>query len=554
MKIKTVFKFLALTVVAVLYSCSSDDDNGIVTDENVVKSDAEANALVNGAYSPLQTLSSSFSFLVEIATEAGISFEGEENEAGPEVSRLEVQPTNWYAVKVYNRLYKVIGLANDAIEKISASDAVSESAKEQTIGKAKLLRGLSYSYLVELYGEVPLVLQTGTTVTTRSSIDEVYTQIVKDLSEAADLLPEYDSNPVNPSKGSANALLARAYLAWGYVPLSQSELETIASSKQDPEFRINRDRLSKAVAYSDSVINSGRYELLSDYTKIFGRTNESKAPEHIFTIRHDGDAVDAQGNHQTHCAFTFAFDIEKDNHLSPADIDLYNNWDSADSIRRDFSYTTYIVNPEEKYDELTTVPSYVVKDKSGYAGYYFLPPVTLPRWGKGVDRSYENSVNHAITTNEVDRIEIRYAEVLLIKAEALVELGRADEALPLINKIRERAYGNSEHNLTVATREAVRDEWKKEFVYEQKYWFNLVRWKKLISSVQTVKDFEHFDDSYAVAGETGRDGYTVNAFFAKVYKHLHAKYNNICAKHYRFPIPTGEKGEDLGVTPQNPGY
>ena len=55
-------------------------------------------------------------------------------------------------------------------------------------------------------------------------------------------------------------------------------------------------------------------------------------------------------------------------------------------------------------------------------------------------------------------------------------------------------------------------------------------------------------------GNIGRDGRVVNAFFAKVNKHLHSKYNNIKGKHYRFPIPTGEKGEDLGIIPQNPGY
>ena len=66
--------------------------------------------------------------------------------------------------------------------------------------------------------------------------------------------------------------------------------------------------------------------------------------------------------------------------------------------------------------------------------------------------------------------------------------------------------------------------------------------------------FEHFDDSYKVAGETGRDGEIVNSFFAKVYKHLHAKYDNVKGKHYRFPIPLGEKGQDLGIVPQNPGY
>lgn len=539
MKRLVLFKaLLALVLFVASTSCSDkDDDSSIVGGTSVVKSDEEAVALVNGVYGPLQTVSSSFSFLIESATEGTISFEGEENEAGPEVSRFETKPTTWYAVKVYSRLFQAVGTSNDAIEKISGSSAVSDVTKKVTIARAKFLRGLSYSYLVQLFGEVPLVLQTGTSVKTRSSINDVYTQIVKDLTEAEADLPEYDSSPIIPSKGAANAILARVYLAWGHNPLTQDQLTEIANSSSDPvHVHVDNTKLAKAVEYADKVINSGKYSLLTDYTKLFGRSNESKAPEHIFTIRHDGDAIDAQGNHQTHCAFTFAFDLTKDNHIGPSDVNQHDNWDVADT-RREFSITTYLENPQENNK-----------------GYYFLPPVTLPRFGKGIDRSYENSVNHAITTNEVDRIEIRYAEVLLIKAEALSESGKTNEALPLVNQVRERAYGNTAHNLASLTIDDVRKEWGYEFVYEQKNWLNLVRWKTLIATVKTVKNFEHFDDSYKTAGATGRDGNTVNAFFAKVYKHLHAKYDNVKGKHYRFPIPTGEKGEDLGITPQNPGY
>ena len=529
---------LALVLLVAFASCNDKDDDGSIVDgTSVLKSDAEAIALVNGVYGPLQTVSSSFSFLIESATEGTISFEGEENEAGPEVSRFETKPTTWYPVKVYSRLYQAVGTSNDAIEKISASSAVSEATRKVSIARAKFLRGLSYSYLVQLFGEVPLVLQTGTSIKTRSSINDVYTQIVKDLTEAEADLPDYDSSPIIPSKGAANAILARVYLAWGHNPLTQDQLAEIANSSSDPvHVHVDNAKLNKAVEYADKVINSGKYSLLSDYTKLFGRSNESKAPEHIFTIRHDGDAVDAQGNHQTHCAFTFAFDLTKDNHIGPSNVKQHDDWDVADT-RREFSYTTYLENPQENNK-----------------GYYFLPPVTLPRFGKGIDRSYSNSVNHAITTNEVDRIEIRYAEVLLIKAEALAEAGKTSEALPLVNQIRERAYGNTLHNLKSLTVNDVRKEWGYEFVYEQKNWLNLVRWKTLIATVKTVKDFENFDDSYKTAGGIGKDGNTVNAFFAKVYKHLHAKYDNVRVKHYRFPIPTGEKGEDLGITPQNPGY
>lgn len=535
-----------------LTSCSDDSGTKTVDGDDVVTTDAQALSLVNGAYGPLQTLSSSITFLVEISTEAGISFEGEESEAGPLVSRLEHDATTWYPVKVFNRFYSSIGTLNDAIDKIDASSKVSATAKKQYIAKAKLLRGLSYSWLVQLYGEVPVVTKSGESIEghTRNSIDEVYNQIISDLKDAESDLPQaYDSDPREATKYVAEALLARTYFTWAFNPLTQSQVEAIKTSKTDPELTINSDRLEEAVKYADLVINSGNYELLDDFTKLYGRANESNksgGKEHIFTISHDGDSKDQQGNHQTHCAFTFPFELAKDNHLTPADIELYTDWqtrDLKDSIRRNWSYTTYVENYEE-----------------GNKGYYYLPPITLPRWGKGVDRSYTNSENETILENDVDRIEIRYAEILLIKAEALVELGKdLDVALDLLNQLQDRAKAT---RYTVANRDNVRQEWEDEFVYDQKSWINRVRWKNLISSVQKVKNYTHFNTSSSTAGPLVKlyedDGvtevYKNEAFFAKIHNHLQAKYNNISGKFYRFPIPTGEKGQDLNILPQNPGY
>ena len=110
MKKSTLLKLLLSAAISVaFYSCKDDKNENIIDSENVIKSNEDALALVNGAYGPLQTLSSSFSFIIESATEGTISFEGEENEAGPEVSRFETKPTTWYAIKVYSRLYQVKG-------------------------------------------------------------------------------------------------------------------------------------------------------------------------------------------------------------------------------------------------------------------------------------------------------------------------------------------------------------------------------------------------------------------------------------------------------------
>ena len=541
---------LATTLSFGFVSCSSSDDdnsgnNNQVTDENVVADDASALSLVNGVYSHWQPLSSSFSFIIELNSNKLISFEGEESEAGPVNSRFEQEPTTWYQVKIFNHLFLGIAQDNEAIATIDNSlkaGKVSQAGYNAAVGKAKFLRALAYLKLTQLWGEVPVFTEKGGSTTERKSIDEVFAQIVADLTDAEQLLKNYDGDPRVPSKQAAQALLARAYLVWGDNPLSAAEVQAIANGQTDPQFSKTDSRLEKAVAYADKVISSGLLKLDPDYTKLYGRDYESNkrgTNEHLFTIAHDGDKVDAQGNHQTHCSWTFPFQNGENgngytqNHTEVADDDLYDDWkrEQPNDKRLAETYFVEIKNPEDGKT------------------YHYYSPVYTPINGKGVDQSYENSENLEITKNSVDRIEIRYAEVLLTKAEALVQLGRNSEAAEPFNQLRRRA-GIAE--VSAPTFDQIKREWDYEFTYEQFSVLNSYRWKDLIASVKKVSAYKHFADDWKTSlGNT----YTADqeAYFTKVHNHLRAKYNNVRGKHYRQPIPTGLSGEDLGIA-QNPGY
>ena len=541
---------LATTLSFGFVSCSSSDDdnsgnNNQVTDENVVADDASALSLVNGVYSHWQPLSSSFSFIIELNSNKLISFEGEESEAGPVNSRFEQEPTTWYQVKIFNHLFLGIAQDNEAIATIDNSlkaGKVSQAGYNAAVGKAKFLRALAYLKLTQLWGEVPVFTEKGGSTTERKSIDEVFAQIVADLTDAEQLLKNYDGDPRVPSKQAAQALLARAYLVWGDNPLSAAEVQAIANGQTDPQFSKTDSRLEKAVAYADKVISSGLLKLDPDYTKLYGRDYESNkrgTNEHLFTIAHDGDKVDAQGNHQTHCSWTFPFQNGENgngytqNHTEVADDDLYDDWkrEQPNDKRLAETYFVEIKNPEDGKT------------------YHYYSPVYTPINGKGVDQSYENSENLEITKNSVDRIEIRYAEVLLTKAEALVQLGRNSEAADPFNQLRRRA-GIAE--VSAPTFDQIKREWDYEFTYEQFSVLNSYRWKDLIASVKKVSAYKHFADDWKTSlGNT----YTADqeAYFTKVHNHLRAKYNNVRGKHYRQPIPTGLSGEDLGIA-QNPGY
>lgn len=549
---KNSFFVLALfaLVSTISVSCSDDNNDDPInpTGGSSVKTRAEAEGLANAVYGPLQTLSSSYTFLVESGTETTISFEEvDDSKDGPQVSLFETTPNNWYPIKVFNRLYKSIGAANLAIEEIEAANTgagLTDADKALFVARSKFIRGYNYFQLVQLFGEVPLVLSSKSTEKSRASIDDVYAQIVKDLTEASPDLPQFDANKSNPSQGAVNTVLAKVYLTWGQKPLTADEIAAISGTTDPVKPAPDTDKLRKAVEYADLVISSGNYQLLSDYNAIWGVANENNA-EVIFSIHHDGDGIDAQGNHQTHCGFTWPKSARTDPHLSYADITLENRIPSDYDTRKLYSYVTRVEYTDAVVDTLTW-------------------PVSIVRPGKWIHRT-EDGTHRALDEqpNSIDHIDFRYAEVLLIKAEALFFLNRVDEALPLINQIRERAFGGHyEHGgrLSTLTAETIYNEWDYEFAQEQKHWFNLTRWRTLLSQIKnTVPNYEYYKPEYKSA-ESIKSAFpevanTVNAaFYARVHKHLHAKVDNLHGKLYRFPIPLSEDYTSLDVTPQNPGY
>ena len=539
---------IAATLLAGFSSCDKNDDiveQLIIDENNVVDDDASAVALVNGIYAHWQPLSSSFSFIIELNSNKLISFEGTEDKEGPLNSRFEQGPDTWYQIKIFNHLLLGVAQANDAIITINNSKAlgkVSEAGYNAAVGKAKFLRGLANLKLAQLWGEIPVFTEEGGSTTERQSLDKVFAQIIKDLTDAESLLLNYNGDPRIPSKQAAQALLARTYLVLGDNPLTYDQVADIASTQTDPEFTTTPAYLEKAVEYADKVINSGLLALAPDFSKLYGRDYESNKlgqNEHLFTIAHDGDKVDAQGNHQTHCSWTFPFQNGQNgkrysqNHTEVADDDLYDDWkaEQTNDKRLAKTYLTEVFNPE---DSLT---------------YKYYSPVYTPVNGKGVDQSYDNSENLEIKQNSVDRIEIRYAEVLLIKAEALVQLGRVAEAVAPFNQLRTRAgiEGVTANTLNL---EVIKREWDYEFTYEQFSLYNNLRWKDLITSVKKVSHYKHFADDWEDKQEfTDAE----RQYFEKVHNHLKAKYNNVKGRNYRQPIPLGLSREDLGIA-QNPGF
>ncbi|MDR1372965.1 MAG: RagB/SusD family nutrient uptake outer membrane protein [Dysgonamonadaceae bacterium] len=558
-------KYLSIALAALFslsFNACSDDDKGgeIITDEfPVPETSTEATALVNKVYGPLQTLSSSYSFFLENATETTVCFEDIDGVDGPQISEFLTNDKNWYVTKIFNRLYSSINAANTAVDRIEKANAEAVSTAgnpaygvagvkaAELIARAKFVRGYNYFQLVQFFGEVPVFTAYKPAAeerTARVSIDNVYQQIVADLTAAINDLPEYSADKSVPSKLAAKAILAKVYLTWGSKPLSLSEVAAIENQAGDPaKPATDNNKLALAISYANDVINSGKYELQADFNTIWGVGSENNS-EVIYAIHHDGDGIDAQGNHQTHCGYTYPKDERAEPHIQWADISYEDAISEKDS-RRLYSFATSVAFSDGNIDTLTW-------------------PLSVVRPGKWIHRDGTGTINALDNQpNNIDHIDFRLAEIYLVKAEAEYYSGVDDRGLAAINAVRKRAYRDDNALVTSASVEVLQEEWANEFAFEQKHWLNLVRWRTLVSSVKDkVPAFEYYKAEYADRAQFEAIEYngikadpTRFEFYSRINKHLHSKVNNVKGKFYRFPIPAtaDDNTTVLGIA-QNPGY
>jgi hypothetical protein len=269
------------------------------------------------------------------------------------------------------------------------------------------------------------------------------------------------------------------------------------------------------------VINSGKYSLLDKFIDNWS-VDKKHGPEHIFSIEHDRTI---NGNVSGHCTFATNWDNAEPVLLATSD-KYYEQTDPLDQ-RRDGSWAKRLYNPNTGED------------------FEF----TIPRFRKYIDSlNYANPSSAGNSAGQsVNTTIIRYAEVLLIKAEAENELnGPTDAAYDAINQVRRRAYWSpylniqntpsdgSDLELSGLTqeefRERLREERRLEFVLEGQRWFDLIRWHILVKYVKA---------------NTPTDAETLGTKTTKA--------QNVSKKNYLLPLPQ----EQLILNPnleQNWGY
>ena len=256
LKIKLVF-FACLLVTS---SCKKfveipPPPHQIISDE-VFTNDATATAAVIGIYHEMMNNSLQFS-AASTTIYAGMYSDElryySPSSRDPFINSLLTEDTHGLlSSNFWAAAYRYIYVSNVCLEKLASSSSITPSLKNSLIGEAKFIRAFCYLNLVNLFGDVPLELTSDYRINStvgRTSVSEVYKQIINDLIDAAENLPVNYSSPdrVRPNKWTAVALLARAYL-------------------------YNGDWV-KAEATATSVINSGVYTLPSNLSSVFQKTS-----------------------------------------------------------------------------------------------------------------------------------------------------------------------------------------------------------------------------------------------------------------------------------------
>ncbi|GAB3513474.1 RagB/SusD family nutrient uptake outer membrane protein [Spirosoma knui] len=391
--------------------------------------------------------------------------------------------------EVWTGQYEGVARANQALQNLP-SLTINDTLKNRLIGEASFLRAYFYFNLVRCFGGVPLItkvvdptnqtdIQLGRVRATR---EQVYALIEADLQTAVASLPEksqYNANDLGrASKGAAKALLAK-------VSMYQKKWNVVQQ-------------------LTDEIITSGQYSLLPNYAELWRESSEN-GPESVFEIQGRGTTpnrgvqgyFESQGARGGTTGWGWGFNTPTE--------DLSRFYEAGDTRRS----ATIIERGDTLWDG-QVVSADVENPRYNYKAY--------------VSRTKETYNGNTWETNKNIRV-LRYAEVLLMNAEAANELGQSAKAVTSLNLVRARARGAQTGVLPNVTatdqttlRQAIWRERRAELAFEHDRYFDLVR--------------------------QGRAAEVLRA---------HGK-NFVAGKHEVFPIPQPQIQLSGGQLTQNPGY
>ena len=466
MKAKYIGAALLLVQSAFFVSCSDFLNEQVpqaTLTQDEVKNPKYVDNVIISAYAGLlsiEDMNSSFS-LWNYDTRSDDAFVGGASYSdGPEFHQMEkgvgIMTTDWPYASIWSRFYKYLSRVSLSLDMLSEADQNNDVIKQRT-AEMKFLRAYGHFQLKRLFKFIPFVNKLNMTAQDYENLsnreytnDEGWQQIINDLEDAYAVLPATQTEKGRPTKAACAAFLAKVYL---YKAYHQDDETTHAVTS------INEKELQKVVDYTEPSNFIG-YDTEGDMHNNFRPEEEyENGKESLWAIQYSKNDGTTYGNLNfsnrlivpcVQGVLDAGCDFYKPSHNL---VDAYRTNADGLPMLDDFYEEDYEVGSPQTVDPRLFVTvglpgtPYMFNEKymmsesknwgraNGTYGYFVslkqnVDPDLMGTYLFNADNQLASSMN---------RIVFRYADVLLMRAEALAQLGNTPEAIKLVNRVRQRA-------------------------------------------------------------------------------------------------------------------
>lgn len=453
-------------------SCSDDFVNVESNNENsedFFNSEEDYQRALVAAYDMLQSTYLNV-MLGEIASDNTLAG-GENANDVPGIQEIDDMihtPINEQLRNIWQWMYAGVNRANYIME---FQDKTDFPGKAGVLAQTRFLRAYYYFELVKWFGDIPFVVDSRIQFGDQFSIPrtpkaEIYAQLEQDLIYAVDNLPYIQSETGRVTKGAAQALLGKIYLY--------------------------QDKFPEAAVVLEDLIENGPHDLLVDYSTMFENDNENNI-EAVFEVQY----TDERGA---------GFDcLQCSNGNVAVGFNGIRNYSAepgspGDIFESGFSFNVPTQEAVDEFEDGDNRLGTAILDIVAWAeltgitysegfehtGYYNR---------KYISRKGDANIGDSNLTNPNNYRAIRFADVLLMAAEALNRGNISDSRAQMyLNRVRERAFGNSDNNVSAtgsALTDAIYHERRVELVGEGHRFFDLVRTGRAASEIDGFQSGKH---------------------------------------------------------------
>jgi starch-binding outer membrane protein, SusD/RagB family len=460
-------KYILTTISALfLLGCSDLEENpiGVISPDKFINTSIELQTVINGTYGLMTSeryWGRSLPLTLMLMDDMCDIGNPDTNIERREVNNFTATDENRLVSGFYPQSYSIILNANHAID--GSKKIKEDEAKVNAIlAQAHFLRAFTYYYLVRIFGDIPYIdyaISDPSEIDkiSKTKKDDVYKNIIKDLEFAEKWLPEKTTIKARPTKGTAASYLASVYLTLGNFDMAYKK--------------------AKFVIDGETKFGLG---LEADFQTLFNANTALTLKEPLFTIDFNNLVVGGDaGQGADYLGFLTAINLDN-TYISQGGLDVavpsdkvFDTWDQRD-YRRAVSFDTVYRFP------LATSPPVSIRASKPF-GSIGVSRNHIAKYSRFAGRTGAN-----LRTSSFNYAPMRYAEVLLIAAEALNELAPPTaEAFGYINRVRTRARNKAGRMVSFPAnlsglnqadfKKAVIEERRLELAFEFVRWFDIKR-------------------------------------------------------------------------------